>query len=142
MTTEFDEVLEQAFAALDQVARGDSSGYKALYSRRDDITVANPFGGVGRGWDEVVERLDRAAAVYTDGRATGFDIVTQAVTPELAYTVAIERIEAKVGGQPDVVPIAVRVTCVYRRENSGWKLVHRHADPRVNAQTAESVLQP
>ncbi len=40
MTTEFEEVLEQAFAALDQVARGDSSGYKALYSRRDDITVA------------------------------------------------------------------------------------------------------
>ena len=80
MTTEFDEVLEQAFAALDRVARGDPSGYKALYSRRDDITVANPFGGVGRGWDEVVERLDRAASVYTDGRATGFEIVTQAVT--------------------------------------------------------------
>ena len=35
MTTEFEEVLEQAFAALDQVARGDSSGYKALYSRRN-----------------------------------------------------------------------------------------------------------
>ena len=64
--------------------------YKALYSRRDDITVANPFGGVGRGWDEVVERLDRAASVYTDGRATGFNIVTQAFTPELAYTIAIE----------------------------------------------------
>lgn len=29
MTTDFDEVLEQAFAALDQIARGDSTGYKA-----------------------------------------------------------------------------------------------------------------
>jgi ketosteroid isomerase-like protein len=142
MTTDFDEVLEQAFAALDQIARGDSTGYKALYSRRDDITLANPFGGVGRGWNDVVERLDRAALVYTDGRATGFEIVTQAVTSELAYTVAIERIEAKVGGQLELAPIAVRVTCVYRREDSGWKLVHRHADPRVNPQTAESVLQP
>lgn len=142
MTIEFDEVLEQAFAALDQITRGDSTGYKALYSRRDDITLANPFGGVGRGWNEVVERLDRAATVYADGRATGFEIVTQAVTSELAYTVAIERIEAKVGGQPELAPIAVRVTCVYRREDSGWKLVHRHADPWVNPQTAESVLQP
>ena len=70
------------------------------------------------------------------------DIVTQAVTLELAYTVAIERIEAKVGGRPDLVPIAGRVTCVYRRENGGWKLVHRHADPRVKPQTTESVLQP
>ena len=142
MTSDLDEVLEQAFAALDQIARGDSTGYKALFSRRDDITLANPFGGVGRGWNDVAERLDRAASVYTDGRATGFEIVNQAVTSELAYTVAIERIEAKVGGQPELAPIAVRVTCVYRREDSGWKLVHRHADPRVSPQTAESVLQP
>ncbi len=142
MTTEFDEVLEQAFAALDQIARGDSTGYKAMYSRRDDITLANPFGGVGRGWNDVGERLDRAASVFTDGRATGFEIVTQAVMSELAYTVAIESIEAKVGGQPELEPIAVRVTCVYRLEDSGWKLVHRHADPRVNPQTVESVLHP
>lgn len=141
MTADFDEVLEQAYGALDQIARGHSSGYKALYSGRDDITLGNPFGGFGRGWDEVVEQLDRAASYYRDGRATRFDIVTKAVTSELAYTVAIEAIEAKVGGRPDLASIAVRVTCVYRHENSGWKLVHRHADPRVERQRADSVLQ-
>jgi hypothetical protein len=52
MITEFDVLLEQAFAALDRVAREDSSGH---------ITVADPLGGVGRGWDEIV----RAASVYT-----------------------------------------------------------------------------
>ncbi len=142
MTTEFDEVLQQGYAALDQIARGDPTGYKALYSRREDITLANPFGGFARGWEEVAERLDRAASHYADGRATTFDIITKTVTPDLAYTVAIEGIEAKVAGRPDLAPIAVRVTSVFRRENSGWKLVHRHADPRVGPQAAESVLQP
>lgn len=141
MTTEFDEVLERSYAALDRIAGGDASGYKDLYSRRDDITLGNPFGGFARGWDEVAERLDGAASNYTDGRATTFDIIAKSVTPDLAYTVAIEGIEAKVAGRPDLAPIAVRVTCVYRHEDSGWKLVHRHADPRVGRQAAESVLQ-
>ena len=100
MTTEFDEVLQQGYAALDQIARGDPSGYKALYSRREDITLGNPFGGFVRGWDEVAERLEGAASYYADGRATTFDIITKAVTPDLAYTVAIEGIEAKVAGRP------------------------------------------
>ena len=141
MTDDFDDVIEQSQAALGQIARGDASGYKALYSRREDITLGNPFGGFARGWDQVVEQLERAASYYEDGKTTDFEMVMKAVTPELAYTVVIERIEAKVGGRAELAPVAVRVTCVYRREDGVWKLVHRHADPRVGRQTAESVLQ-
>ena len=140
-TANFDDVLNQARAALDQIARGDASGYRALYSRRADITVANPFGGVGRGWDEVTEQVERAASYYRDGEATRFDIITKAVTPELAYTVTIEGIETKLASGSDVVPLVVRVTSVYRREDGDWKLVHRHADPRVGRQPAESILE-
>jgi hypothetical protein len=50
MTGDFDDVIEQSHTALGQIARGDASGYKALYSRREDITLGNPFGGFGRGW--------------------------------------------------------------------------------------------
>lgn len=62
------------------------------------------------------------------------------VTPDIAYTVEIERFKAKVGGRPELSELALRVTCIYRRENDGWKLVHRHADPRVSRQPAKSVL--
>lgn len=141
MTGDFDDVIERSHTALGQIARGDASGYKALYSRREDITLGNPFGGFGRGWDQVVEQLERAASYYTDGKTTDFEMVMNAVTPEFAYTVEIERFEAKVVGRAELAPVALRVTCVYRREDGAWKLVHRHADPRVADQTAESVLQ-
>jgi ketosteroid isomerase-like protein len=138
---EFDQVSQQAWDALDRIVRGDPTGYKALYSQGEDITLANPFGGIAHGVDEVSERLDRAASYYRDGHATAVDRIERVVTPELAYTVEIERAESKVGGSPEASSVAVRVTCIYRREEDGWKLVHRHADPRVSLQEPQSVLE-
>jgi ketosteroid isomerase-like protein len=39
-----------------------------------------------------------------------------------------------------VVPLAVRVTSVFRLEVGSWKLVHRHADPITTPRPAESVI--
>jgi ketosteroid isomerase-like protein len=138
---DFDSVRTQSRDALDRIAKGDPAGYAALFSRGEHVTLGNPFGGFGRGWDAVAEQLERAASHYTDGETTGFETITEFVTPEWAYTVEIERFRARVGGRPDMTDLALRVTCVYRREEDGWKLVHRHADPRVERQAAESVIQ-
>ena len=139
--TDFDEVMAQSRAALDQIANGNPDGYKALYSAREDITLGNPFGGFGRGRAAVYEQLERAASHYREGRTTGFETVGRFVGTDVAYTVEIERFDAKVGGQPESSHLALRVTCVYRREGGEWKLVHRHADPRVARQAADSVIQ-
>jgi ketosteroid isomerase-like protein len=138
---DFDEVLELYHLALDEIMKGSPEGYKKLYSRRDDVTLANPFGPPACGWDEVAPTLERAASHYRDGEATGFENVAKYITPELAYTVEIERCQAKVEGRDDVTPIAVRVTTIFRREEGEWKVVHRHADPITKAQPAESVIQ-
>jgi ketosteroid isomerase-like protein len=140
-SADFDQVMIQSRAALDMIAKGSAEGYKALYSRAPDITLGNPFGGFARGWEQVVEQLDRAASHYTGGETTGFETISQVITAELAYTVEIERFIARVGGRPDLSALALRVTCLYRREDDNWKLVHRHADPRVSRHSAESVLQ-
>jgi hypothetical protein len=46
---------------------------------------------------------------------------------------------ARVGASDHVAPFSLRVTNI-RREDRGWKLAHRHADPITTPRPIESVL--
>jgi hypothetical protein len=69
MEYEHDLPLDEYHQAGLQLTNGDPDGYKRLYSRRDDATLANPFGPPARGWLEVSSGLDGAAANYRDGES-------------------------------------------------------------------------
>ena len=137
---ELEHVVEQYHLALGEFMRGNHEPTKLLYSEREDVTLGNPFGPFARGWTHVVETMERAASHYLDGDATGFDAIARYVSPDLACIVEVERLRSKVGGRDDVAPVELRVTTVFRKEDGGWKIVHRHADPITTAQAAESVL--
>jgi ketosteroid isomerase-like protein len=138
---DLDAVIEESHRALDAFFKGDADPVKPLFSRRDDVSLANPFGPPRCGWSEVEDTMEQAAANYRDGGVIGFEQVSKCVTPELGYTVEIEHCQAKVGGSEEVTPVSLRCTTVFRREDDGWKIVHRHADPITRPRTAESVVQ-
>ena len=141
MTLDVGEFLQQYHRALDAFFGGDTAPAKQLYSHGEDATLANPFGPVASGWAQVEATMDRAAANYRDGRASGFETIATCVTSELAYLVEIEWFEAKVGGRDDIASGALRVTSILRPEDGAWKVVHRHADPITTARPADSVIQ-
>ena len=138
---DFEGATREARAALEMIVQGNAEGYKSLLSDSEEVTLANPFGGIAHGQDEVIETLERAASNFRDGHSTGFETIERLVTPDLAYTIEIERFVAKLGGSSDLSDIALRVSCMYRLEDGVWKLLHRHADPRVGPQTPESLAQ-
>ena len=136
-----DELLERHHLALVEFVKGDPEPLKELYSRKDDVTLANPLGPPARGGDEVAKTIEHAASTIRDGEIIDFEIVSKLVTDELAYVLGIERQEAKLGANDEVTPFALRVTMIFRPEEGEWKVVHRHADPITTAQPAESVIQ-
>ncbi len=138
---ELDRVVDLSHLALDAFTKGDSGPLKALYSQEDDVSIANPFGPPARGWREAADTMDRAAMLYRDGRATGFERMAGFVTPGLAYIVELEHYEAEIGGSNDITPVTLRVTTILRPEGGTWKIVHRHADPITTSRPAESVIQ-
>jgi ketosteroid isomerase-like protein len=136
-----DKLIEQYYRAQSEFVKGNPEPVKNLFSRREDVTLANPYGPPARGWDEVAKAVEHAASLRSDGTFVGWQIVANHVTAELAYVVQIERAEAKIGAREDITPYAVRATMIFRPEDGKWKIVHRHADPITTPQSAESVIQ-
>ena len=138
--SDLDHVIEQSHRALGEFVKGNPEPLKNLYSHRDDVSLANPYGPAVRGWDQAAHTMERAAVNYSDGEAIGFAGVAKIVTSELAYIVEVERYRAKVAGSQDPVELALRVTSIFRPEDGTWKIVHRHADPITTARPPESVV--
>jgi uncharacterized protein (TIGR02246 family) len=135
------ELIEQYYRAQREFLRGNPETVKDLFSHREDVTLANPYGPPVRGFDEVAKTIEHAASSRRDGTFVEWQIVAKYVTAELAYVVQIEQAEAKIGAREEITPLAVRATMIFRPEDGEWKIVHRHADPISTPQPAESVIQ-
>ena len=94
-----------------------------MFSRKADVTLANPLGPPVRGGDEVSKTIEHAASTIRDGQTPRFETISKLVTPELAYVVWIERQEAKMGANDELTPFALRVTMIFRPEEGEWKIV-------------------
>jgi ketosteroid isomerase-like protein len=135
-----DELIEQFRLAQNEFLKGNPEPVKKLFSRREDVTLANPYGPPMRGWEPVAQTMEHASSVLQDGELVAVETIVKYVTPELAYVVDIERAKARIGGREDMTSYALRATMIFRPEDDVWKIVHRHADPITAAQPAESVI--
>jgi ketosteroid isomerase-like protein len=140
MGSDLEEFLEQYHRTVEAVVNGDSSPQERLWSRRDDVTLANPLGPPARGWTEVSNALRRAVSQLSDGEVLALERISAYSSGDLAYVVEIERFRVKVGGAPEPAPSSLRVTTIFRREGDGWKVLHRHADPVTTPRPIESVV--
>jgi ketosteroid isomerase-like protein len=135
------QTIEEYHQKLDAFVTGDPEPQKEMFSHRDDVSLANPLGPPVRGWREVEEVMERAAAQLREGQPIRFERISEYATDDLAYIVEIERSRMKVGGADELAPTALRVTAIFRREDGEWKLAHRHADPITSPRPPESIVQ-
>jgi ketosteroid isomerase-like protein len=133
-----DQVVERYHAALREFFKGEPEPVIQMFSQREDVVLCNPFRPFARGSTEVAETIGQAATNYADG-ALQPERVTAFATTELGYLVEVERFTATVGGHEGSG--ALRVTTIFRLEEDGWRVAHRHADPITTPQPVASVLQ-
>jgi ketosteroid isomerase-like protein len=141
MTSDLDELRNRYHQSVAAFIRGDPEVQKPLWSRRDDVTLANPLGPPAKGFEGVCGVMDRAAKQISDGEDYTFDAISWVETADLAYEVAVEHNRSRLAGAGEKVPIDLRVTTVFRREDDGWKIVHRHADPITESRPVHSVVR-
>ena len=139
--SDFDRFVDQYHAALDEFVRGNPAAMKKLWSRRDDVTLANPLGPPARGWKQVEAIMERAASQLSEGEPNQFERLSGHPEAGLAYIVEIERTRMKVGGSDEMSAVSLRATTIFRPEDGLWKVLHRHADPITTPRPIESIIQ-
>jgi ketosteroid isomerase-like protein len=111
--------------------QGDMARWSGMTPIAEDFTLMQPFGGeASRGFKNSPERLAQLASYFRNGDAK-VELVQSYASGDLAVLAVIERQHGEVGGMPDQ-DWSLRVTLVYRREGSEWRLVHPHTDPLVH----------
>ncbi len=138
---DFDGAVEAFRQALDRYVKGDPTPVTELFSRLDDVTLANPLGPPRFGPADVDEAIAAGAAMLTDGSVRSFEEVSRYSTPDLGYIVQLERTQARLPGGENIAPIALRVTMIFRREGDTWKIAHRHADPITTTRSVSTTIE-
>lgn len=111
---------------------GDLRGYAALARHADDYTLFPPAGGPARrGFDSSDEAVEWTAENFRSGHAE-LEVSATYGSGDLAVLVAVERQSGDLGPVPPQ-DWSLRVTLVFRHDGAQWRLVHRHADPLVQA---------
>lgn len=137
---DLDEFVRQCGEAWQVFVAGDPGPAMELFSRRDDVTLANPWGPPVTGWADVSATLAAASARFRNGRFSAFDVLSSFTSDDLAWHHEVERGEAMVGGRTEPETFALRVTSIYRREDGHWRIALRHADPLLAPKPADASL--
>ena len=69
--------------ALGELGKGNPELVKALFSHREDVSVAGGFGGVMHGWEQVAKNTEFAASRFKGGQAGSFENVVKHATQNL-----------------------------------------------------------
>jgi ketosteroid isomerase-like protein len=137
---ELDELVELMGAAASAYIGGEMRRYFDLMKHADDFTLMGPFGGETTRESVVSEeRIAELEDVFKGGEAT-LEVIETYASGDLAVLVVVERQHGLVGPYPPQ-DWSLRVTLVFRREESAWRLVHRHADPLVHPITFDRLAE-
>ncbi len=66
--TDLDDTVQRYQQTLaDEFVNGNPQPFKALWSQREDVVLANPFGPAVRGWERASAAIDYASSRFSDG---------------------------------------------------------------------------
>jgi ketosteroid isomerase-like protein len=127
---DFEDTVRAYHRALGEFFKGNYKPIEQIFSHDSDVTLANPLGGISHGWESVAKTVENLASRYKNGTIS-IENVEMLVTPELAFLVDFERVNAQVDGEEGKSIMSHRATSIFRQEDGIWKLAHRHADPLI-----------
>jgi ketosteroid isomerase-like protein len=104
---------------------GDPTPMVDAWSHNSDVSTMHPIGGSQIGWDQVRASWESQAKICKNGQLRLSDQCI-CVGSDFSYELGTEHLDVLLAGNE--VHTTFRVTNIYRREGSQWKIVHHHTD--------------
>ena len=125
----FEEFLEQQRRRVAVAfVNGDPGPLREISATSDPATFFGPGGNIEHGSAQVLAGNEKAARQFQPGGTTELQVFHSGRDGALGYWVGVQQALVHLEGNPKPVPMSLRVTEIFRREDGGWKLMHRHAD--------------
>jgi NAD(P)H-dependent FMN reductase/ketosteroid isomerase-like protein len=125
----FEAFLKRREVAAAAYVEGDAGPLGQMLPREGPATFLSPRGDTVQGAAAVAARYERDATSFERGGSNRLEILQSAAAGDVAWWTGYQIAEARLAGKPGAVPMKLRVTEAFRFHRTGWKLVHRHAEP-------------
>jgi ketosteroid isomerase-like protein len=104
---------------------GDLTAMETVWSHAADVTYLGPDGSFNVGWEAALKNWQKQAAMNLGGKVEPKEIHVT-VGHELGVVHNYEVGENVIDGNP--IPVKIRATNIYRKENGKWKMTGHDTD--------------
>lgn len=134
--SDFDAFLEIRRHAAQAYVNGHAGPLGVMAATACPASFFPPRGGHEEGAEWVANIYARDAETFCEGGETRLEILHSDSVGDLAYWTGLQHATVHIAGKSEPVEMHLRITELFRREDGGWKLVHRHADPLAEPKAA------
>jgi ketosteroid isomerase-like protein len=128
MTDGFKSFMENRKKAALAYVNGDGRPLAGILASSSPASFFSPMGDVVEGAPDVAQRYEKDTSAFASGSTTELEILHSDASDDIGYWAGYQVATVFMQGNPEPIPMKLRVTEIFRRENGGWKLIHRHAD--------------
>lgn len=126
----FAALMERRAGIAEAYVNGDAAPLDTILTRHDPATFLSPRGDATQSAQTVAKRYKEDARFFTPKGESRLEVLQTRASGDLAFWTGYQHARVHMAAKPgEAVPMTIRVTEVFRYEDGGWKLVHRHADP-------------
>ncbi len=120
--------VREAFDSLvDGIRRANAEAVAALYWNSPQLLIFNNNGTVTRTWEQARSNRESLYAKVSDVKLDVRDVRVKTLGPSAAVVTCLWEQSQTAEGQPERA--TGRLTIVYQKVGTAWKIVHTHTSP-------------
>lgn len=124
----FRKFLKEREKASQAYVGGDGEPLVKVSATKSPATFFSPGGDLTEGAKKIAARYKKDAEAFESADENKFKTLQMSADESIAFRVGLQKSVVTLKGKKKPVPMTLRVTEIFRRDDGDWKLVHRHAD--------------